>query len=455
MMKQSDQDTVQWWTQWSLIGMTIATVITVLVIVLNPLNIPLDTSAQFSDDENSMQEISVDINGFTYTPNAIEIPNGTRLVVTLNNHSNMEHDLQIGNANSGFVSPGQTIRFDAGVIQENTEGYCTVAGHRELGMVLDIRVSDGSGQGHTHGDFQADTSEAQQVPSMAQRMADPGADFAAFDPVLAEAPTETVHKIRLEVTEEVREVAPGRRQKQWLFNGQSPAPTLRGRVGDTFEITLVNNGTMPHSLDFHAGEVSPDEVMRDVGPGEELVYRFQARRAGIWMYHCATMPMSVHIANGMAGALIIDPADLDHVDHEFILNGTEVFLGDENVGVDPKQVFAGKYDLAAFNGYPDQYVHRPLRVRRGERIRFWIMNIGPDQPLSFHVVGGLFDTVFTEGNYSVRRGLAQGTGAQVLPLLPAQGGFVEMVFDEPGTYTFVNHAMTRAELGQMGIVQVS
>ena len=266
-----------------------------------------------------------------------------------------------------------------------------------------------------------------------------------------------MHEYTWVATEEKREVAPGIEQVQWLFNGQAPGPTLRGTIGDTFRITLRNEGTMGHSLDFHAGEISPDQAMATIQPGEEVVYEFTARRAGIWMYHCATMPMSLHIANGMAGAVIIDPpADselaLADVDAEYAMIASEIFLGESEVGADPQRVANGEFDLMAFNYYPSQYALEPLQAKVGDTIRMWIMNVGPDEPLSFHVVGEVFDTVFTEGAYTVRD--TAETGSQALSLLPAQGGFVEMTFDEPGTYTFVNHVMTRAEKGQSGSIVV-
>src|SRR5690606_19696977 len=108
----------------------------------------------------------------------------------------------------------------------------------------------------------------------------------------------------------------------------APGPTLRGKVGDVFEITLVNDGTMGHSIDFHAGSLAPDRPMRTIPPGESLVYRFTATHSGIWMYHCSTMPMSSHIAAGMTGAVIIDPPNLPEVDHEYLLVQSEVYLSD-------------------------------------------------------------------------------------------------------------------------------
>ena len=123
-----------------------------------------------------------------------------------------------------------------------------------------------------------------------------------------------MHRLTLTVSEVEREVAPGTTQRLWTFGGTAPGPVLHGRVGDVFEITLVNDGTIGHSVDFHAGSLAPAEPMRTIPPGESLVYRFTATKAGIWMYHCSTMPMSAHIANGMFGAVVIEPPDLPAVD---------------------------------------------------------------------------------------------------------------------------------------------
>ncbi|MDD9206155.1 multicopper oxidase domain-containing protein, partial [Georgenia sp. 10Sc9-8] len=132
----------------------------------------------------------------------------------------------------------------------------------------------------------------------------------------------------LTVGETTADVAPGVSQERWAFNGSAPGPTLRGKVGDTFVITLVNDGTIGHSIDFHAGALAPDEPMRTIAPGEELTYTFTAERSGVWMYHCSTVPMSMHIANGMFGAVVIDPPDLAPVDREYLLVQSEAYLGE-------------------------------------------------------------------------------------------------------------------------------
>ena len=228
---------------------------------------------------------------------------------------------------------------------------------------------------------------------------------------------------------------------------------LHGRVGDTFEVTLVNDASMGHSVDFHAGSLAPDEPMRTIAPGERLRYVFTATRAGIWMYHCSTMPMSAHIANGMVGAVVIEPDDLPQVDRSYVLVQGEYYLGDPGGEVDADKVAERRPDLVVFNGYANQYDHAPLTARVGERVRIWVLDAGIERPSSFHVVGGQFDTVWSEGRYLVDR--AEGTGSQALGLMPAQGGFVELVLPEAGDYPFVSHFMIDAERGAHGVLRVA
>ena len=240
---------------------------------------------------------------------------------------------------------------------------------------------------------------------------------------------------------------------------------LHGRVGDVFEVTLVNDGTIGHSIDFHAGALAPDRPMRTIAPGESLVYRFTATRAGIWMYHCSTMPMSSHIAAGMHGAVVIEPEGLPAVDHSYVLVQSEVFLAnaatsaEQALELDADKVVAERPDRVVFNGIANQYDLHPFTVRVGERVRFWVLDAGPNRASSFHIVGGQFDTSWTEGSYTLRRGEgafgATDGGAQVLPLLPAQGGFVELTFPEPGHYPAVSHVMVDAERGAHAVVEVS
>ena len=409
-----------------------------------------------------------------FDPSQIRVPRGNRLVVTLvNDDPAMVHDLVFANgATSGRLDPGATTTVDVGVVTDPLEGWCSVIGHRSMGMTVNVVPVDENGAAvgdtaHDHSGAAASTGD--DPAAHADLSAAPGKDAQTRSPVLAPASDETVHRMTLDVQEVAREVAPGVTMDAWTYNGQYMGPTLRGKVGDTFEITLENHGSMGHSVDFHAGTVSPDQTMRTIAPGESLVYRFTADRSGIWLYHCSSMPMSTHVAAGMFGAVIIDPPDLPAVDREYLLVQNETDLSapaetqpdlPEGVDavVDPEKIAAGRPSFTMFNGHATQYMHAPLTARPDERVRIWVLAAGPSKGLSFHVVGGQFDTVYKEGAYQLTPTAASnpgGTGgAQALDLSAAQGGFVELAFPEPGTYTFVNHSFAEAERGAKGLIKV-
>ena len=416
-------------------------------------------------------EVTVGVHGMSFTPSTIDVPAGDRLVITFTNTGDQRHDLVLANGTkTPAIAPGEQTVLDAGVITQDTQGWCSLAGHRAMGMELTI-VAVGAaapgadataGPGAMPGMNQGAGSGVATVaaPSMAALMA--AAESAKPVPAeLLPLTDETTHEYTFTVTESTEEVTDGVTRAIWTYNGTSPGPTLHGRIGDTFRITLVNAGSMGHSIDFHAGELAPDEPMRTIEPGESLVYEFTAGRAGIWMYHCGTMPMTQHIANGMFGAVVIEPDGLEPVDRQYVLIQSELYLGAQGGPASAEKAAAMAPDVVAFNGRAFQYAAHPLTARTGERVRFWVLDAGPNADLSFHVVGTQFDTVWSEGAYSVYHGgstdgITQGvTGAQVLPLLAAQGGFVELVPPEPGHYAIVNHQMSLAEKGAKGILEVT
>lgn len=398
-------------------------------------------------------EAQVHIEGMRYVPDTIEVNAGDRLRITLVNSGTDHHDLVLANGTrTERIRPGETAVLDAGVIGSDVDGWCSVAGHRQMGMTLTVRARGQQAANtpvHRHDSASvASSTTADVARSLAGR---PGPEFTARDPRLPAAEPGP-HRLTLPVSEVEREVSPGITQRLWTYGGSAPGPTLRGKVGDTFEITLVNDGSIGHSIDFHAGSLAPDVPMRTIEPGQQLTYRFTATRAGIWLYHCSTMPMSVHIANGMFGAVVIDPPDLPPVDHEYLLVQSELYLGHQGGEVDADKVVAERPDLVVFNGYAQQYDHTPLAARVGERIRIWVLAAGPSRGTSFHVVGGQFDTVWSEGAFRLQPGAG---GAQALGLFPAQGGFVELTLPQPGNYPFVSHSMVDAERGAHGIIAVN
>jgi nitrite reductase (NO-forming) len=390
--------------------------------------------------------IAVAIDDMRYHPARLTVPAGDRLVLTLTNHDQRRHDLVLATgAKTGPIASGGTARLDAGVIGAPVQGWCSLPGHRQAGMTLSITTTSGQDAAPT-----ATTAPSSAPMPMADLdpMADPGPGFEARDASAPAVPPGRLHKIALHVREVRLEVAPGVRQTMWTYNGTVPGPTLRGRVGDTFEVTLTNDGTVDHGIDFHAGTLAPDRPMRPIEPGQSLTYRFTATKAGIWMYHCSTMPMLLHIGNGMYGAVIIDPPGLAPVAREYVLVQSELYLDGSLAAMQ-----ADRPDAVVFNGYPNQYTHHPLTAHAGDRIRIWVLDAGPNRATSFHVVGAQFDTVYTEGRYQLRP--SDPGGAQVLPLGPAEGGFVEIVLPEAGHYPFVSHVMADADRGARGTIEVT
>ena len=399
---------------------------------------------------------NITISGMSFVPSSVDVPVGATLRLTLKNTGTEVHDLVLATGQTtGRLAVGESKTITVNNVREPIAGWCSVAGHRAMGMVFDVKVagvsSNTSHSGHQH----SASSQSAQVDLNWQ----PPSYFKAHD---ARAPRPqapgTVHRHTLRVSEITAQVGAGVTQKRMTYNGGVPGPVLRGQVGDHFEITLVNDGTMSHSIDFHAGVLAPDKPMRSISPGQSLQYNFTATRSGIWLYHCSTAPMSVHLAAGMHGAVIIDPPGLSQVDHEFVLIQSEIYLGPEGGSTDEAKVAAKTPDLMAFNGMAFQYKYRPLQVSAGQRVRFWVMDAGPSLPCTFHVVGGQFDQVFYEGAWTLggpdQIGARWSGGSQALNLGPCQGGFVEFVPPQAGHYTFVTHAFADMEKGAVGVLQV-
>jgi nitrite reductase (NO-forming) len=381
-------------------------------------------------------------------PHSISVPSGTHLVLQVTNRDGMRHDLAVPNGKrTPLLSRGQSARLDVGVVTKSMTLFCTVPGHAAAGMTMKVNVT-GSPAPST-----AATGNNSAAAAF-DPMAKPAASDPYRDPRLAPAPAGHVHKVTIRAQDKELTVAPGVRQLMWTFNGTVPGPILHGHVGDTFDITFVNDTQMGHSIDFHAGEVSPDQVMRTIAPGQSLHYRFRADHSGIWMYHCSTMPMTMHIGNGMYGAVVIDPPNLPPVDQEYVLVQSELYLGAQGGVGNAAAMAAGKPDAVVFNGESNQYDTHPLTAKPGQRVRIWVLDAGLSLPTSFHVVGTQFDTVFSEGAYLLRRGNPEDGAAQVLALQPAQGGFVEFTVPAAGHYAIVSHRMADAERGAHGILLV-
>lgn len=413
-------------------------------------------------------EATVEVEGMSFTPADIEVPVGNELVITFHNTGDQRHDLVLGNGTqTETIAPGATATLKAGVIDASMEGWCSLPGHRQMGMSLTIRATGAAAEASGTGGMQGMSGMHAGTSAGSSAAVPSAADLQKFakkaepaDAKLGNLDDSTVRNYTLTVTEGTQQLTNELTREVWTYNGTAPGPVLHGRVGDVFHVKLVNKGTMGHSVDFHAGRNNPDDVMRTIDPGESLDYTFTADHAGIWLYHCSTVPMSNHIANGMHGAVVIEPEGLSEVEEQYVLVQSEMYLGADGEPADATKVAAGIPDIVAFNGRAFQYDSHPLTATAGKKIRIWVLDAGPNAAWSFHIVGTQFSTVWREGSYLIRdnngSGMTEGqSAAQVLSLQAAEGGFVELTVPEPGNYPIVNHQMSLAEKGAHGVLKVT
>ena len=277
----------------------------------------------------------------------------------------------------------------------------------------------------------------------------------ASDAVMPAIPAGDLVKVQMTLKDMVVEVAPGVKYNTWAFDGHgAPGPVVHVREGQTVEMTLTNGGAIPHSIDFHAARIAPDVAFKDVAPGDSFTFLFTAGDPGVYMYHCGTKPVLAHIANGMYGAIVVEPkAGLPPADNEYVLVASEWYLNSDGIqepaSLDMAKARAMAPDWTTFNGYANQYVTHPLTADPGDTTRFWVVAAGPTLDTNFHVVGTIFDRAWVNGDMSQFQRRVQTV------LVPAGGGAVfDVKIDEPGLYPFVSHAFAHVDLGQVGLLKV-
>lgn len=270
-------------------------------------------------------------------------------------------------------------------------------------------------------------------------------------------------EVKIDIRHKLFQVAKGVSFTGWLFGDSLPGPVLRVRVGQTIKFSMtdrsldtmknmtmnMNMKPMPHSIDFHAAMVNPADKYRTIFPGETISFTWTANYPGVFMYHCGTPMVLLHMIAGMVGMVIVEPRAgfPDKADREFAIVQNEYYLKQEGPVFIPDTVSAMRRQpsYVSFNGKVGQYVIRPIRVKAGERIRVYFLNVGPNNISSFHVIGTILDKVWLDGNPK-----NQLVGMQAALVGPAQGAIVEFVLPEKGTYTFVDHSFANAEMGAIG-----
>lgn len=276
----------------------------------------------------------------------------------------------------------------------------------------------------------------------------------AYDATLPPIPSGDRVEVNIDATDGAITIASGVQYKAWPFDGTVPGPVIHVKQGQTVHVTLTNSSTMHHSIDFHSGFTPPNLSFADIMPGEKIEFEFEANTPGAFLYHCATEPMLLHMANGMYGAIIVEPADDPRppADNEYVIVQSEWYtqrLSETLMGPDYKKMQRIQPDLVVFNGTAFQYVDQPLKARPGERTRMHVVNAGPSVWSAFHMVGAIFDRVYVDGDPNHYL-----SGIQTYTVAPGGGATFDLVIPEPGQYVFVDHSFAQMEMGAMGILDV-
>ncbi|MDX1270603.1 MAG: copper-containing nitrite reductase [Bizionia paragorgiae] len=265
--------------------------------------------------------------------------------------------------------------------------------------------------------------------------------------------------VNMEILEQVGTMTDGTTYNYWTFGGSVPGSFIRTRVGDEVEFTLSNHpdNKLPHNIDLHA-VTGPGGGAESsfVAPGHEKTFSFKTLNPGLYVYHCATAPVGMHIANGMYGLILVEPeGGLPEVDKEYYIMQGDFYTKGKNGerGLQPfdmQKAVDENADYVVFNGSVGALTgDNAITAKVGETVRLFVGNGGPNLVSSFHVIGEIFDKVYVEGGDLINENI-QTT------LIPAGGAaIVEFRVDVPGTLVLVDHSIFRAfNKGALGMLKV-
>jgi nitrite reductase (NO-forming) len=278
-------------------------------------------------------------------------------------------------------------------------------------------------------------------------------------PIKRSHPTKVI--VTLEVKEVVKKLSDGAEYLFWTFGGNVPGNFIRVREGDLVEFHLNNHPSskMPHNIDLHAVTGPGGGAASSfTAPGHSSQFSFKTLNPGLYVYHCATAPVGMHVGNGMYGLILVEPKEgLPPVSKEYYIMQGEFYtagrFGEEGLQVfDQNKAVDERPTYVVFNGAVGSLVgDKAITANVGETVRLFVGNGGPNLTSSFHVIGEIFDHIYPEGGTVASQHNVQTT------MIPAGGSaIVDFKVEVPGTYILVDHSLFRAfNKGALGMLKVS
>ncbi|QAA95522.1 nitrite reductase, copper-containing [Pollutimonas thiosulfatoxidans] len=375
----------------------------------------------------------------------LKVPANAVVQINVINGDGAIHDIAVPEFSAKsdtFTGKGSSTAIVFRANKDGTFEYlCTLPGHKAAGMFGKLIVGEPQEQ------VQSDALDIAQDPT------------AVGQPVGKRGPQKVT--IDLETTEVIGQLASGSTYKYWTFNNKVPGPFVRVRVGDTVTVNLTNakEASHIHSVDFHA-VTGPGggAAVTQAAPGQTKSFTFKALHPGLFVYHCATPMVAQHITNGMYGMILVEPeGGLSPVDREFYVMQGELYTAQKH-GSQGLQEFSLEKLLdenpehLMFNGTMDALSGKhKLQAVVGEQIRIFFGVGGPNLVSSFHVIGEVFDRVYSHASLTSK----PLTDVQTTLVPPGGATMVEFKVDVPGNYILVDHALSRVEKGLSGILSVS
>jgi FtsP/CotA-like multicopper oxidase with cupredoxin domain len=257
----------------------------------------------------------------------------------------------------------------------------------------------------------------------------------------------TLREWHLVATDKEIEIAPGVKYAAWVFNNRVPGPTLRCTEGDHLKIKFTNGSAHPHTVHFHGIHPAAMDGVPGLGeeigggliePGQSFTYEFEAEPFGLHLYHCHATPLAAHIAKGLYGTFIVDPKEPRAKADELIM---VMNAFDTN--------FDFGNEVYAVNTVGFHYLNYPIKVKRDELVRIYLVNVLEYDPInSFHIHANFFH-YFPTGT-----SLVPAEFTDTISQVQGQRGILELRFPYTGKYMFHAHKTEFAELGWMGFIEV-